>query len=71
MNIDLAKNSTARIDELVRYVRRGNHDLAGGNFDRLIADCEGSLPFLHDKDFPIRVAVEPRALSRPRFDEND
>src|SRR3954447_8466057 len=63
VDADLPDTALARVDELVRRVRRHDHDLARPGGDRLVADGEGRLALVHDEDLLVRMAVEVGALA--------
>ena len=71
MDIDLAECICTGIDKLVRGEGRGNHDLAGSGVNRFVADGEGGLCCLDDKDFFVGMAVEFGPLAGLCFDQNN
>src|SRR5690349_6572380 len=55
MNIHLAQRTCSRVDEFVRGIRAGDHDLPRCGVNGGAIHGEGGLTFLNDKDLFIRM----------------
>lgn len=59
------------VDEAVCLTRRTDHDMAGLDHHRLVADLEGGLAGLDNEDFGVRVAVKLGPDAGLRMHEDD
>src|SRR5215208_4059155 len=71
MDVDVPGPSSAGVDELVRRAGRGDHDLAAGGLDSVLAHREGELALLHHEDLLVGVLVQIRSLTWDRVREEE
>src|SRR4051812_45512938 len=64
VDVNLPQWPVARIDELVRRLRRNNQHLAGVGFYRSRAHCISPPAFLDNHDLCIGVLMQPGATTR-------
>ena len=69
MNVDLAKDAVARVNELVRRIRGNYGNAAGLNFTFFIADRDPGRTFDDKRNLDVRMFMQRRTL--PGFGGDD
>ena len=69
MNVDLAKDAVARINELVRRIRGNYGNAARLNFTFFIADPDPGRTFDDKRNLDVRMFMQRRTL--PGFGDDD
>ena len=69
MNVDLAKDAVARVNELVRRIRGNYGNAAGLNFRLFIADRDPGRAFDDNRNLDVRMFMQRRTL--PGFGGDD
>jgi hypothetical protein len=69
MDVDLAKEARAAVDEGVSLAGVDDRELAGSNLARGDPVSKRGRALEDDQDLDVRVAVKARALARRRVDE--
>ena len=69
MNVDLAKDAIARVNESVRRIRGNYGNAAGLNFTFFIADPDRSRTFDDKRNLDVRMFMQRRTL--PGFGDDD
>ena len=63
MNVDLAKEALARVNELVRRIRGNYGDAAGLNFTFFIADPDPGRTFYDKRNLDVRMFMQRGTLA--------
>ena len=66
MDIQLAQDRGAGVNEPMRRVRGNDDNAAGLHFKRFIADRDGGTAFERERDLNVRMRVQWRTLPRRR-----